>query len=63
MGQEGLYADVDGSHRGFQLVVDIVGQLFLYPILFLLLVHGGCMFAVAVGHGLLQAGIEAHYVV
>ena len=44
-------------------MIDVVGELFLYTLLLPLLVQCRTMFAVAVGIGLLQTGIETHYMI
>ena len=51
IGDEGFEVAVDGTYGGFQLMVDIVGQLPLDADFFLLLVQCGGMFAVALCEG------------
>ena len=63
VGEQRLQVAADRRHGGLQLVVDVVGQLFLDADLLLLLVQGQGVFAVAVGGRLLQRGVEAHDVV
>ena len=54
IGDEGFEVAVDGTYGGFQLMVDIVGQLPLDADFFLLLVQCGGMFAVALCEGRLH---------
>lgn len=59
VGQQGFQVALDGGHRGFQFVVDVVRQLFLDADLLLFLVQGQFVFAVPVGGRALQVGVEA----
>lgn len=59
-GNECLKAYLHRRYGGFQFVVDVVGELTLDPYFFLLLVKGGTVFAVTVGHGLLQTCVQPH---
>ena len=59
VGQQCFQIALNRRHGGLQLVVDVVGELFLDAYLLLLLVQREGVLAVAVGGGFLQAGVEA----
>ena len=63
VGQQRFQIALNRRHGGFQLVVDVVRELFLDADLLLLLVQRQRMLAVAVGGRALQAGVETDDVV
>lgn len=59
VGQQCFQIALNRRHGGLQLVVDVVGELFLDAYFLLFLVQREGVLAVAVGGGFLQTGVEA----